>query len=281
MWTLRLFFVAALAAVDLMTPLSPAKAQDVRQALSASSMIEEVKHQGVLKVGLSTFVPWAMPSKSGQIIGFEVDVAQKLADDMKVKLQLVPTSWDGIIPALIAKKFDIIIGGMTITPERNLTINFTSPYEHAESFILVGKKYAGNFKTAEDFNNADVTIANVRGATTAIFAKQAFPKAQHLLFDGENQGLQEVLNGKAVAVMASTPTPAIWLAKYPDQLVMPFDKPLYQDSEGMGIRKGDPDALNFLNNWILVHGDDGWLQERFDYWFKTRKWEDQVAGSVE
>ena len=281
MWTARHLFVAAVVAVGLLAPYRPAKAQDVRQSLSASSMIEEVKHQGVLKVGLSTFVPWAMPSKSGPMIGFEVDVAQKLADDMKVKLQFVPTTWDGIIPALIAKKFDIIIGGMTITPERNLTINFTAPYEHAESYVLVGKKYADKFKSLDDFNNPDVTIANVRGATTAIFAKQAFPKAQHLLFDGENQGLQEVLNGKAQAVMASTPTPAIWMAKYPDALVMPFDKPLYQDSEGMGIRKGDPDALNFLDNWIVVHTDDGWLQERFNYWFKTREWENQVAGSVE
>jgi polar amino acid transport system substrate-binding protein len=281
MWTRRCLIAAALAATSLLTPFHPAKAEDVRQALSASSMIEQVKHSGVLKVGLSTFVPWAMPSKSGSMIGFEVDVAQKLADDMKVKLQLVPTSWDGIIPALIAKKFDIIIGGMTITPERNLTINFTAPYEHAESYILVGKKYAANFKAVGDFDNPDVSIANVRGATTAIFAKQAFPKAQQLLFDGENQGLQEVLNGKAQAVMASTPTPAIWMQKYPNDLVMPFDKPLYQDSEGMGIRKGDPDALNFLNNWIIVHTDDGWLQERFDYWFKTRQWESQVAGSVE
>ena len=281
MWTARHLFVAAVVAVGLLAPYRPAKAQDVRQSLSASSMIEEVKHQGVLKVGLSTFVPWAMPSKSGPMIGFEVDVAQKLADDMKVKLQFVPTTWDGIIPALIAKKFDIIIGGMTITPERNLTINFTAPYEHAESYVLVGKKYADKFKSLDDFNNSDVAIANVRGATTAIFAKQAFPKAQQLLFDGENQGLQEVLNGKAQAVMASTPTPSIWMEKYPDALVMPFDKPLYQDSEGMGIRKGDPDALNFLDNWIIVHTDDGWLQERFNYWFKTREWENQVAGSVE
>jgi polar amino acid transport system substrate-binding protein len=264
-----------------MTPPGPAKADDVRQSLSASSMIESVKQAGVLKVGLSTFVPWAMPSKSGDIIGFEADVAKKLADDMKVKLQLVPISWDGIIPALIAKKFDVIIGGMTITPERNLTINFTAPYEHAQSFILVNKKVADKFKSPEDFNNADVSIANVRGATTAIFAKATFPKAKQLLFDGENQGLQEVLNGNADAVMASTPTPAIWLQKYSDQLVMPFDKPLYQDSEGMGIRKGDPDALNFLNNWILTHQDDGWLQARFDYWFKTRQWEDQVAGAVQ
>jgi polar amino acid transport system substrate-binding protein len=281
MWTARHLFVVAVVATGLLAPYRPAKAQDVRQALSASSMIEEVKRQGVLKVGLSTFVPWAMPSKSGPMIGFEVDVAQKLADDMKVKLQLVPTTWDGIIPALIAKKFDIIIGGMTITPERNLTINFTAPYEHAESYVLVGKKYADKFKSLDDFNNSDVAIANVRGATTAIFAKQAFPKAQQLLFDGENQGLQEVLNGKAQAVMASTPTPSIWMEKYPDALVMPFDKPLYQDSEGMGIRKGDPDALNFLDNWIVVHTDDGWLQERFNYWFKTREWENQVAGSVE
>ena len=72
-----------------------------------------------------------MRDKEGKLIGFEIDVATKVAADMGVDVEFVPTAWSGIIPALIAKKFDVIIGGMSITPQRNLTVNFTQPYAHS------------------------------------------------------------------------------------------------------------------------------------------------------
>jgi polar amino acid transport system substrate-binding protein len=81
-------------------------------------------------VGLSTFVPWAMRAKSGELIGFEIDVARKLAEDMGVEVEFQPTAFDGIIPALIAKKFDLIITGMALKPKRNLQVNFSRPYAY-------------------------------------------------------------------------------------------------------------------------------------------------------
>src|SRR5262249_51692721 len=108
-----------------------ARAQDMRQQLSSSSVIEEVKKRGVLRIGLSTFVPWSMRDKKGDLIGFEIDVGNRVAGDMGVKAEFVPTAWDGIIPALIAGKFDVIISGMSITLQRNLTVNFTIPYAHS------------------------------------------------------------------------------------------------------------------------------------------------------
>ncbi len=67
---------------------------------------------------MSTFVPWAMRDKQGELIGFEIDVAKRLAADSGWQVEFVPTAWDGIIP-LLAKKFDVIIGGMSVTPERS------------------------------------------------------------------------------------------------------------------------------------------------------------------
>ena len=86
------------------------------QELASSSVLEEIKKRGSLRVGMSTFVPWAMRDKQGNLIGFEIDVATKVAEDMGVKIEFVPTAWSGIIPALLAQKFDVIIGGMSITP---------------------------------------------------------------------------------------------------------------------------------------------------------------------
>lgn len=66
--------------------------------------VDQIKERGTLRVGMSTFVPWAMRNKQGELIGFEIDVAKRLAQDSGLKVEFVPTAWDGIIPALLAKK---------------------------------------------------------------------------------------------------------------------------------------------------------------------------------
>ena len=89
----------------------------MQQQLVQESAVENVLKNGVLKVGMSTFVPWAMKDKTGKLIGFEIDVATQLAKDMGVNVEFVPTAWSGIIPALLTGKFDVIIGGMGITAQ--------------------------------------------------------------------------------------------------------------------------------------------------------------------
>ncbi|MGB0847742.1 MAG: transporter substrate-binding domain-containing protein [Thiolinea sp.] len=248
---------------------------DAQQDIAAASVIESIKKAGTLRVGMSTFVPWAMRDKKGELIGFEIDVATKVAEDMGVKLELVPTEWAGIIPALIAKKFDLIIGGMSITPKRNLTVNFTAPYAHSGMGWAASKEKAADFKM-EDFNSSDVTFTCRRGATSCTDIKKLFPKAQIRQFDDDTLAFQEVLNGAAHATLSSAPKPQFMALKHPEKLYVPEPRQLTKANEGMAMRKGDPDALNFLNNWILVHKANGWLQERHNYWFGTRDWADQV-----
>lgn len=270
-----LLAAAVMALAILLPPL--ALAQNANQQLAASSVLETIKKRGVIKIGMSTFVPWAMRDKNGELIGYEIDVAKQLADDMKVKVEFAPTAWDGIIPALLAGKFDLIIGGMSITPERNLTVNFTLPYANSGTHMVASKELAAGFKSLEDFDKPDVVLAVRRGATPATAAKRLMPKATLRQFDEDALALQEVLNGKAHAFVTSTPTPAFEALKHPDKLFLPIPEPFVQGAEGFALRKGDPDALNFFNNWILLRQQDGWLKERHDYWFKTRDWAGQVA----
>src|SRR5262245_22553413 len=104
-----------------------ASAQDAN--LAANSALEQIKKGGVLRVGIvPRLPPGAMRSKEGAIIGFVADVAVRLAQDMNVKLEHVPVTFDGLIPGLLASKFDLIISLMSMTPARNLTINFTTSY---------------------------------------------------------------------------------------------------------------------------------------------------------
>ena len=247
------------------------------QGAAPPSAIEEIKKRGTLIVGLSTFVPWAMRSKSGELMGYEVDVAKKLAEDMGVKVELVPTAWDGIIPALLAGKFDFIIGGMTITPARNLTVNFTAPYSATGVDIAASKKSAAGFAKMEDFNKPSVTLVARRGSSAATAATRFFPKATLRQFDDDAQAILEVVNGRAHAVLASVPKPAFAVFDNPDALFKPFAEPFVKQADAMAVRKGDVDSLNFLNNWIMVRSLDGWLEDRQTYWFKNREWLNDVA----
>ena len=240
------------------------------------STIEQVQKRGVLRVGMSTFVPWAMKDKTGELIGFEIDVAKRLAKDTGVDVEFVPTKWSGIIPALITGKFDVIIGGMGIIPSRNLKVNFSIPYDHTGMSIVAHRTLAAGFGRLEDFNDSNVVIAARLGSTAVTAAKKYMPKAQLRLFDDESQAYQELVNGNVHAVVGSAPTPEFQAIKYPEKLFLPLDKTFTREPIGFAVRKGDFDTLNYFNNWIRYVESEGWFKDRKDYWFRTKDWEKMI-----
>jgi len=248
----------------------------VNQTQEKESVIEQVQKRGALRVGMSTFVPWAMKDKTGNLIGFEIDVAKRLAKDTGVKVEFVPTKWSGIIPALITGKFDVIIGGMGIIPSRNLKVNFSIPYDHTGMSIVAHKTLAAGFSRLEDFNSSGVVIAARLGSTAATAAKKYMPKATLRLFDDESQAYQELVNGKVYAVVGSAPTPEFQAIKYPEKLFLPLDKTFTKEPIGFAVKKGDLDTLNYFNNWIRYVESEGWLKDRKNYWFRTKDWEKMI-----
>ena len=264
--------VVLLCVLAIMLAVS-AVAGKLQQQLVQQSTIEQVMKRGVLKVGMSTFVPWAMKDKTGKLIGFEIDVATRLAEDMGVKIEFIPTKWAGIIPALLTGKFDVIIGGMSVRPDRNLKVNFSIPYDYAGQSLVANKKLAAGFGSLADFNRADVVISARLGSTAADAAKRFMPEAQKRFFDDEAQVIQEVVNGRAHAAVASAPLPAFQAIKYPDKLFMPMQGTFTKEPIGFAVRKGDFDTLNYFNNWIRVTEAKGWLADRKQYWFETKEWE--------
>tara|TARA_B100001167_G_C16753713_1_gene297602 strand:- start:25 stop:852 length:828 start_codon:yes stop_codon:yes gene_type:complete len=271
--------VGALISVGMIVGVTNlASADSARQSLSSDSALEQIKKRGTLRIGLSTFVPWAMRDKKGDLIGFEIDVGKRVAADMGVEVEHIPTAWDGIIPALLAGKFDVIISGMSITMKRNLTVNFTHPYANT-GYILVGSTAMAQkkgLKTLEDYNSSDITIATRRASTGAIAAQKNFPKAKLIYFDDGTMGIQEAANGKVDATTSTPPKAAYDIEKRPGKLFV-VDKALMSPTrEAFAVRKGDPDILNWFNNWIDNVKASGWLQERHAYWFTTREWADQL-----
>ncbi len=251
-------------------------AGDMGKQLAKESMIERIQKQGVIRVGMSTFVPWAMKDKKGELIGFEIDVARKLAEDMGVKVEFVPTNWSGIIPALLTGKFDVIIGGMGITPQRNLKVNFTIPYDYSGMSMVAHQKKAAGFSGIADFNKTDVVIAARMGTTAEMAAKKYMPKASLRVFENESQALQELNLGRVHAVVASAPMPVFHALKYPEKLFVPLSENFTKEPIGFAVPKGDYDALNFFNNWITNMHAQGFLKETKAYWFESNKWESLV-----
>ena len=252
------------------------KAADQGVTAASESLLDTIVKRGTLKVGMSTFVPWAMKDKNGQLIGFEIDVAKRLAKDMGVKIEFVPTKWAGIIPALLTGKFDVIIGGMGIRPGRNLKVNFTVPYDYSGMSMVAHKKRASGFNSFEDFNKKGVIVAARLGTTASEAAKKLIPNAELKQFDDESQAIQELLTGRIHAVVASAPMPAFKAVEYSETLFLPFSGTFTKEPIGFAVQKGDHDLLNYFNNWIIMVGAEGWLAEKRRYWFETKEWESQV-----
>lgn len=269
--------LAALAlAVALAASAAPAAAGETGDTLTRESTLTAIMERGVLRVGFDTFVPWAMKDKSGTFIGFEIDVAERFAKDLGVRVELVPTAWKGIIPALLAGKFDLLIGGMSIRADRAQQVYFSAPYYFSGQSMVASRAKAGSFTTMEDFNDPAVVIVARTGTTAQKALEEHFPKAQKRLFDKEPQALQELLAGRAHAFLSMAPLPAQQAAEHPETLFMPFERNLTNEPNGIAMRKGDPDLLNYVNSWIEQVRGEGWIQERYHYWFLTADWKDRV-----
>ncbi len=264
--------VAAFVAVGLAGNVT---AQDLLQQITKESGLTKIKQRGVLRVGHGSFVPWSFRSLEGKYVGYEIDVGRKLAEDMGVKYENLPTAWDGLIPALISGKMDLIIGGMSPTPKRALTINFSRSYTPAlQQGFASNTKLTKGMKKLEEFNNPGITIASRRGTTAEDAAKKYLPKATHRLFDDDAMAFQEVLNGNAHGVFSSEPKPTFWALEFKDQVMKPFGNRPFSENPGaaIGIRQGDSDLLAYVNNWVNWRKSGGFIQDRFDYWFGSVKW---------
>lgn len=241
------------------------------------SVLEAVQDRGTLRVGLGLYEPWSACNADGELMGFEIDVATKVAEDIGVALTLVPTNWNYIISELMAEQFDVIISGMAILPERNLRVNFTAPYSFGGVYVVAHIAKTADLQTREDFNQAAVTIAAVRGSSAVPPLRRTFPAATLRLLDSDAEVLRAVVAGEVHAGTAFSTARRTWVEAHPETLHIPFPDPLAEYAAAMALRKGDLDTLNFLNSWITANTANGWLPQRWQYWFETREWEDQLA----
>jgi len=240
------------------------------------STLNQIIDRGELRVGMEPgYMPFEMKDKTGKIIGFDVDFAKKMAKDMGVKLKLVPTTWDGIIAGLITEKYDIIMSGMTITQARNLKINFADPYIVVGQTMMMKKELAGKVKVAKDLDKAEYTIATKLGVTGEIAARKFFKKAKVITFESEADAATEVLNGKADAIIYDQPYNVLFMSDKGKGRLIHLDTPLTFEPLGWAIRKGDPDFLNWLNNFLKQMKQDkvvDFAGKTYKKWLSDTEW---------
>ncbi len=269
-----IIFAVVLSLVVLMG--SAVMAADID--LAKKSTLEKIIQKGELRVGFEAgYMPFEMTDKKGSFVGFDMDMVKEMAKAMGVKLVPVNTAWDGIIPALITDKFDIIVSGMTITQERNLKINFAEPYIVVGQTILVSSKHLGKVQSYKDLNDAKFTITSKLGTTGEQAVKRMIPKAKYKSFEGETEAVLEALNGNADAFVYDLPQCAVFWAQHGPKGKMFFlDDPFTFEPLAWAINKGDPDFMNWLNNFLRQVKNDGRYDRIYDKWIKGTEWLKEV-----
>lgn len=245
--------------------------------LAKKSTVEKILKSGELRVGFeSGYVPFEMTAKTGKFIGFDMDFARRMAKAMGVKFVPVNTAWEGIIPSLMTDKFDIIMGGMTITQERNLKINFADPYIVVGQSILLNKKHEGKVLSYKDLNDPKFILTSRMGTTGEQAIKKYIPKATYKGFESEAEAGMEVINGKADALVYDLPFCGFLYGSQGKGKTVFLNQPFTFEPLAWAINKGDPDFLNFLNNFLRQSKGDGFYEQIYNKWIIGSEWKKEL-----
>jgi polar amino acid transport system substrate-binding protein len=266
----------AVLAVAALCLLGTAWGADIE--LAKKSTLEKILEKGELRVGFEAgYMPFEMTDKKGEFVGFDIDMAKEMAKAMGVKFVPVNTAWDGIIPSLITGKFDIIMSGMTVTQERNLKINFADPYIIVGQTILLNKKHEGTVTSYKDLNKPEYTVTSKLGTTGEQATKRHIPNCTYKSFETETEAVLEVINGKADAYVYDQPNCVVIMAQQGEGKLIFLDQPFTYEPLAWAINKGDPDFMNWLDNFLRQVKNDGRYEVMYNKWIRSTDWYQNVA----
>ena len=241
-------------------------------SVAAADVLDDIIERGTIRVGVAEFAPWTIKTKSGELIGFEIDVAKKIAADMGVQPEFEVYPWDGIIEALQEGDIDVIAGGMAITPARALQVNFSRPLARSGVSIATNVRKTENIKTLKELDDERVVITVVADTFAASVAQTFFGQANIKTYASSAPAERDVVEGRAHAYLATVPEVNFLALKNSRAVDVPMAEPLLASSEGLAVKKGEQELLNFLNAWVTARQSDKWLVTTRDYWFETMNW---------
>nr|5JOS_A Chain A, Cyclohexadienyl dehydratase [synthetic construct] len=235
----------------------------------AASRLDEIMERGTLRVGTTgDYKPFSYRDPDGQYTGFDIDVAKSLAKSLGVKVEFVPTTWPTLMSDLQADKFDIAMGGVTVTPERQKKADFSDPYMTFGKTPLVRKEDADKFKSLEDINRPDVRVAVNPGGTNEKFAREHLKKAKITVYENNVEIFQEVASGRADVMITDTVEALYYAKKHPGLAAVLVDKPFTHSEKGYMMPKGDQEFLNYVNQWLDQMKQQGTYEKLYEKWLK-------------
>ena len=246
------------------------------QGTAARSTLDRIMATRTLRIGMNPgYAPFEMIDSTGGMMGFDVDVAHFLAGlvGQDVKVQIVKSDWDPIIANLNADKFDMIMSGMTRTPQRALRCAFTNPYFTTGQTLLINsaKHPSGSVKSVADLDRPGMVVATRLGTTGEIAARKAFHRASIKTMDTEEDAALEVQAGRADVMVYDQPYVAI-TAKQSAGRCWAILTPFTHEELAIAVRRDDLELCNWLNVALEELRATGTWDSLYGKWFVEMPW---------
>ena len=218
------------------------------------------------KVGIEgAYPPFNNKNASGQVVGFDYDIAMALCAKMKAECEVVTSDWDGIIPALNAKKYDFIVSSLSITDDRKQAVDFTDPY-YSNKQQFVAKKGV-DFKT--DIESLKSKKLGTQRSTQAATWLEDNVGGDIALYDTQENAYLDLSSGRVDALLADKYAIYGWLKDDPAGKDYEFKgNPINEDDKvGIALRKGESDLRTKLNLALKEIKEDGTYKKINDKYF--------------
>jgi polar amino acid transport system substrate-binding protein len=241
-------------------------------SMAVAGTLEEIAQRGELRVACQTQgPPFSFIDKNGKRTGSSIELCEMLAKDMGVKATFLDFDWDGLIPALLSKKADILAADMTPTIKRAMKIGFTKPFMYTGSVVFV--KAGSPIKTLQDAKKPGLKAAVLLGSTGETDAKNTFPKAELKSYKGGGPLLIDaVLQGQADFGVNDSSAVTGQMANFPPNSIRVLPDMLSKLPLAFAVRYDSQDLLDVVNLFFLTAGLDGRLERNLNYWVNTLDW---------
>ena len=239
--------------------------------------VDAIKKKGKIVVGTATgYYPFEMADKEGKLVGFDIDVAKALGKHLGVEVEFQNYAFSGLVPALQAKKIDVVLAGMTATDKRKEVVDFSDVYFTSGQAMLINKNVP-NVKKWEDLDKKGNVIAVSMGTTADQTASKMFKNAEVKKFDGSALAGLEVLNGKAVAIIHEVPWVAIYAKMHTDKTYAVLE-PFTTENLGIAVPKGNQALVAEINKFLATYKKSPEYKKTYEYWFVNMGWWDLVPA---
>ena len=207
-----------------------------------------VSNNKTLRVAVSTNYPPVIFKEAGQVTGMEADFAKELAAELGYKVEFIETDWKQIIPTLRSGRADIIMSGMSITPERSRYITFTKPIMKVSQMLLIRKNEIGRFKKPGNryYVHSNMKVGVSKGTTGEQLARKYLPSNRIQVFENVKIGGQALRAGKIDCYVHDSPTIWSYAMKNDRDLIGVYWK-LSDEKMAWAVRNNNVALLNAVN----------------------------------